>query len=161
MSAVLADYLPWIGVWAGSGETQAGQKTLIRTEFYPAMDSCGLGMHFEAWDPQLSTLYHGVRAMLAPAPSGVLRALAYSTIHGALLLELTPDDEGVMALAGESIAGNLISVTFVQEDPDRLLFTAFWRPPQTKGEGEMPRMSCLMKRVSPMKVPPPTSQQKA
>jgi hypothetical protein len=154
VSGALTDYLPWIGVWAGVGETQAGQDALIRTEFYPAMDSAGLAMHFEAWDVRMSMMYHGVRAMLAPAPSGVLRALAFSTIHGALLLELTPDDEGVMALAGESLAGNRISVTFVQEGPDHLLFTASWRPPHAKGDDEMPRMTCLMKRSAPMKAPP-------
>jgi hypothetical protein len=136
-------------------------RRLIRTEFYPAMDSTGLGMHFEAWDPRMSVLYHGVRAMLAAAPSGVLRALAYSSIHGALLLELTPDDEGVMALAGESMTGNRISVTFVQEEPDQLLFTAFWRPPQTRGEDDRPSMTCVMRRALPMKIPAPTSPPQA
>jgi len=158
MTATIRDYLPWFGAWTGVGETQAGQETLIRTEFSPAMESAGIVMHFEAWDRDLSVMYHGVRAMLAQAPSGVLRALAYSSIHGPLLLELTPDDEGVMALAGESQAGNYISVTFVEEDPDHLLFTASWRPPQARTEDVQPRMSCRMQRAVPMRFPPPTSR---
>ncbi|MCB9893523.1 MAG: hypothetical protein H6839_03640 [Planctomycetes bacterium] len=154
MNNGIADYLPWVGVWAGVGDTQAGQQTAIRTDFVPALDGTGLQMHFEAWDTEFKTLYHGVRAVLAPAPSGVLRALAYSTIHGPLLLELTPDDEGVMALAGESLGRNHISVTFVQDAPAELLFMAFWRPAGGNvPDGDDPRMTCRLKPATPWNSP--------
>jgi hypothetical protein len=150
----VSDYYPWIGVWTGVGEAQAGQETFIRTDFASAMDGSGIRMHFEAWDLGMNAMFHGVRAVLAPAPSGVLRAMAYSTIHGPLILELTPDDEGVMALAGESLANNHISVTFVQEAPGKLLFTGFWRPAgQTLAADDGPRMTCLLAPAVPWKPP--------
>lgn len=148
MTARIHDFLHWIGVWAGMGETQAGQPCYIRNRFYQELDGQGIGMHFEAWDPGMTTLYHGVRAVLAAAPSGVLRALAYSTMQGPLILELTEDDDGVMALSGENLAGQRISVTFVQESPEQLLFTAFWRPPQAP-RLEGPSMTCHLTRSGP------------
>ena len=152
MTQRVTDYLHWIGTWTGEGATQAGQKTLIRNTFSLAMDGTGLEMHFEAFDTAMSVMFHGVRSMLAPAPSGVLRALAYSTIHGPLLLSLMPDDEGVMALSGDSRAGNRISVTFVEEAADSLLFTAFWRRPDEPlvGDGAA-RMTCKLHRCHPWK----------
>jgi hypothetical protein len=152
VNASVSDYMHWIGTWAGVGETQVGQKTLIRQTFKLAMDGTGIEMHFEAFDPALSVMYHGVRSVLASAPSGVLRALAYSTIHGPLLLELMPDDEGVMALSGDSQDGNRISVTFVEESADELLFTAFWRGVDEPVAGkDAPRMTCRLERSQPWK----------
>ena len=150
MTPRVADYQRWVGTWTGEGGTQAGQKTLIRQTFSLALDGTGLEMHFEAFDTSLSVMFHGVRSMLAPAPSGVLRALAYSTIHGPLLLELMPDDEGVMALSGDYQSGSQISVTFVEEAPDTLLFTAFWRGPGEPVAGDdTPRMTCRLQRCRP------------
>lgn len=154
MTPSVAEYMGWIGVWTGIGDTQAGQQTLIRTSFALAMDGTGIEMDFEAWDTGASVMYHGVRSVLAPAPSGVLRALAFSTIHGPLILELMPDDEGVMALSGDSQAGNRISVTFVEENPEQLLFTAFWRrPDQPFASDDTPRMTCELRRAHPWKPP--------
>ena len=158
MNATVSDYLGWVGVWTGIGETQAGQPTLIRSTFEFAMDGNGLEMHFEAWDPDVNVLFHGVHSVLARAPSGMLRALGFSTIHGPLILELMPDDAGVMALSGDSQTGNRISVTFVEEAPDQLLFTAFWRTPDQPFSSEAtPRMTCTLKRGSPWKPGPPAN----
>lgn len=33
MTARVGDFLHWIGVWAGMGETQAGQPCYIRNRF--------------------------------------------------------------------------------------------------------------------------------
>jgi hypothetical protein len=159
MAEPIGHYLSWIGVWTGTGEAQAGMETLIRVEMFPAAAGTGLGFHFEAYDLQATRLYHGVRAVVAAAPSGALRAIAWSSIHGSLLLEQTPDDEGVLALTGTSRTGNQISVTFVEETPDQLLFTAFWRPPNARTDDDRPRMTCVIRRVTPVKFdPPPTSQ---
>ncbi len=152
MTARIGDFLPWIGVWAGMGETQAGQPCYIRNRFYLDLDGQGLGMHFEAWDTGMTTLYHGVRSMLAAAPSGILRALAYSTVQGPLILDLTEDDEGVMALSGENLLGHRISVTFMQESPEQLLFTAFWRQPHAP-RTEGPSMTCRLTRSLPWQPP--------
>lgn len=153
MLRVLRPYLPWIGVWTGAGEAQAGMPILVRNEVFAAVANQGIGFHFEAFDPGAKVLYHGVRSIVAVAPTGAVRAIAWSSIHGPLQLEQTPDDEGVLALSGASRAGNQITVTFVEEGPNELLFAAFWRPPGAKTDDDRPRMSCLMKRVTPMKFP--------
>lgn len=154
MNQRVSDYLGWIGVWTGVGDTQAGQQTLIRTSFALAMDGTGIEMDFEAWDTSASVMYHGVHSVLAPAPSGVLKALGFSTIHGPLILELLPDDEGVMALSGDSQAGNRISVTFVEENREQLLFSAGWRSPDDPLASEdSPRMTCNLKRARAWKPP--------
>lgn len=157
MSKSLQRYLPWVGIWTGIGEAQAGMNTLVRTEVFQAVAGQGIGFHFEAFDVEARNLYHGVRAIVTPAPSGIVRAIAWSSIHGALILEQTPDDEGVMALAGESKVGNRISVTFVEEGPDELLFTAYWRPPHARTDDDSPRMAIPMRRISPLQVPMPGS----
>ncbi|MBZ0136016.1 MAG: hypothetical protein K8I27_06545 [Planctomycetes bacterium] len=157
MSNDLRGYLPWVGVWTGIGEAQAGMSTLVRTEVFYAAAGQGIGFHFEAFDTEARNLYHGVRAVVVPAPSGVVRAVAWSSIHGPLILEQTPDDEGVLALAGESRAGNHISVTFVEEGPDELLFAAFWRPQHGGAKPDAPSMSIPLRRVTPLQVPMPGS----
>ena len=157
MSDDLRCYLPWVGVWTGTGEAQAGMNTLARTEIFSAVMGKGIGFHFEAFDTEARILYHGVRAIVVPAPSGVVRAIAWSSIHGPLILEQTPDDEGVLALAGESKAGNRISVTFVEEGPDELLFMGYWRPPHSRPETDPPRMSIPLQRITPLQVPTPGS----
>lgn len=148
----LAPYLGWIGVWGGEGEAQTGDPTIVRTEFSLVQGGTALSMHFEACDPGYRILYHGVRAILSQAPNGDLRGIAYSTIHRGYLIELTPDDEGVMALTGATRGGNRIFVTFVQEDADNLLFTASWRPNTSAPAGDdTPRMSAPLRRLFPMK----------
>lgn len=157
MNESLRQYLQWVGVWTGIGEAQAGMETLVRNEVFQAVAGQGIGFHFEAYDLEAARLFHGVRAVVAPAPSGVVRAVVWSSIHGAMILEQTPDDQGVLALSGESHAGNHITVTFVEEGEDELLFTASWRPPHTEPQRDAPRMTALLRRVSPLNVPMPGS----
>lgn len=149
----LQSYMRWEGVWTGRGESQLGQPVLVRCEFNEELRGAALGMHFEAYDESLTTLYHGVRAYLGPAGDQKLACTAYSTIHGPLLLERTPDDDGVMALSGLTLAGNQISVTFVEEVDGSLLFTAFWRPPSMPLHESLPRMHCRLTRAA-LFVPP-------
>lgn len=149
----LQTYLRWEGVWTGRGESQAGQQVLVRVEFKEELCGAALGMHFEAFDETLSILYHGVRAYLGPAGPKKLSCIAHTTIHGPLLMERTPDDDGVLALSGQSRAGNQISVTFVEEVDGSLLLTAFWRPPHTALHENLPRMHCRLTRAA-LFVPP-------
>jgi hypothetical protein len=149
----LQRYMRWEGVWTGRGESQAGQVVIVRCEFSEALRGEAMGMHFEALDESLGILYHGVHAYLAPTRQGDLRCSAHSTIHGPLIFDRTPDDEGVLALTGMSVAGNQISVTFVEEDPTSLMFTAFWRPPNAALNENLPRMHCRLSRPA-LFVPP-------
>jgi hypothetical protein len=84
-------------------------------------------------------------------PERALRAVAFSTIHKAFLLDLLPDEEGVMALSGVTSAGNRIWVTFIQESSDALQFTGFWRAPgQPVDAPGLPRMSAQLRRLRPL-----------
>jgi hypothetical protein len=151
MSWTLQDFQRWGGVWGGAGEAQTGMPISLRVEFDVIQDGNALRMHFEACDPGYQSLYHGVRAVLATAPSGALRAVAFSTIHKAFLLDLLPDEEGVMALHGVTSAGNRIWVTFKQESSDALQFTGFWRAPgQPVDAPGLPRMSAQLRRLRPL-----------
>lgn len=147
----LRPYRNWIGTWAGPGEAQTGAPVIVRQTFELYMDGHALLMHFEAMDPDATRLYHGVRSLLRADNHGVLHAAAYSTIHGCMLFDATPDDEGVLALAAQSPDGNLVNVTFVEEASDALLFTAGFRPPRVPLDTPgLPRMHARLKRLLPV-----------
>jgi hypothetical protein len=152
----ITPYLAWLGTWGGSGQAQDGQAVRIRCTFETVVCDTALRMSFEATDLSGQTLYHGVVACLGPTPTGDMRAVALSTIHGNLLLEQTPDDEGVLALAGQSQQGNHLNVTFVPEAPGRLLFTGSWRPPSVPPDDpRYGRMTANLGKLMPMQMPPP------
>ncbi|MBK9974289.1 MAG: hypothetical protein IPP14_05910 [Planctomycetes bacterium] len=160
MNQSITPFLAWLGTWGGSGEAQDSQAVRIRCTFETVVADTALRMAFEATDLTGQTLYHGVVACLGPTPTGQLRAVALSTIHGNLLLEQTPDDEGVMALAGIAGNGNHIMVTFVPEGPDRLLFSAMWRPPEAAPDDpRLGRMTANLGKLTPMRMPPPDQRQ--
>lgn len=155
MNQGITPYLAWLGTWGGSGEAQDGQAVRIRCTFETAVADTALRMSFEATDLSGQTLYHGVVACLGTLPTGGLRAVALSTIHGNLMLEQTPDDEGVLALSGRAQNDNQINVTFVQEAPGRLLFTGMWRPPGVPlDDPRFGRMTANLGKLVPMRVSP-------
>lgn len=148
MTAPVDEFRHWFGVWTGVGEGQDGTPVLVRNEVFETMDCTGVAFHFEAYDQDLKTLYHGFRAILCAAPNGVERAFAYSTLHGVMILERTPDDAGVLALSGESDAGNRISVTMVEENGDEMLFAAFARSAdEPLKDDDTPRATVKLKRA--------------
>lgn len=154
MTPLVEEFSDWHGVWTGHGEAQAGMPVLVRNEVFMGVECTALAFHFEAFDPKAETLFHGVRAVLSIAPNGVQRATAYSTIHGALLLDRTQDDDGVLALGGLTANGNLISVTMMLESANEMMFAAFWRPPNVElNDPATPRMTVRLKRIHPWQMP--------
>lgn len=151
----LARYWPWCGLWGGTGSAQDGRPVAIRMVVERQLLDSVLRMHFEATSPDGAVLYHGVVTSIGVTPSGQVRAATYSTIHGSMVLDQTPDDEGVLALAGESLRGNQINVTIVEESPGALMFAALWRPPGARADDpRLGRMASRLSRLAPMKFGP-------
>ncbi|MBE7492479.1 MAG: hypothetical protein HS108_12060 [Planctomycetes bacterium] len=150
----LAGYRAWCGVWGGTGAAQDGRPVHIRMEIAPDQFGVALRMHFEATSPDGSVLYHGVVTTIGAGPSGALCAATFSTIHGAMVLHQTPDDENVLALEGESLRGNRIQVTILGEGPRALGFAALWRPPGASlDDPRLGRMTATLARLEPMRPP--------
>lgn len=148
MSNKLANYTHWTGVWSGKGKTESGAGTVVRVEFEAVHDGAALRLHLEVCDPSITKLQHGLRAILAPTSAGGLRAPAYSTVHEGLLLDLTPDDEGVMALTGVAGPDKRVFYTFVEDAPDEMSLTLFWRERRQKvSDPGLPRMFARLHRL--------------
>lgn len=150
----LARYWNWCGLWGGTGSAQDGRPVAIRMVVQRRLLDSTLGMHFEATSPDGAVLYHGVITAIGPTPTGQVRAATFSTIHGSMVLDQTPDDEGVLALAGQSLRGNQINVTIAEENPQHLMFTALWRPPGAMADDpRLGRMASPLTRLAPMRIP--------
>lgn len=142
------EFRRWIGVWTGRGAARTGEGIRIRAEIAGELEDTALCFHIEAFDVDRDELRHGIRIVLGEAPSGLQRAIGYSTLRGMLLPERTPDDEGVVALNGATEDGGRIELTFVEEEPHRLLFTWLWRASEEE-DSDAPRMSCRLRRMFP------------
>lgn len=146
MTDKLPDFAAWIGVWYGRGEAADGNTIHARCAFEPGPSEGTLRLDFEVVESEINLLLHAMRAHIGPGPGGV-RGVGYSTLHGALVFEQTPDDAGVLALAGASPAGVQFNMTFVQETTDHLLFTEVARAPGDSNGGA--RMSAALERLIP------------
>lgn len=151
----LARYWDWCGLWGGTGSAQDGRPVAIRMVVQRRLLDSTLGMHFEATSPDGAVLYHGVITAIGLTPTGQVRAATFSTIHGSMVLDQTPDDDGVLALAGRSLRGNQINVTIVEESANALTFAALWRPPGARADDpRLGRMTSKLQRLAPMKFGP-------
>jgi hypothetical protein len=129
-----------------------GAKVRLRHEFQVVDEGTAVRYHFEMYDPEFKTLIHGVHSYLARDASGRVATVTYSTLFGLGSFEMTPDDDGVLALAGESDDGHRLTVTLVEEDDGSLFLTVFWRdveflPPDQR----VPSMSGILKRLQSWK----------
>ncbi|MBX3475834.1 MAG: hypothetical protein KF754_15800 [Planctomycetes bacterium] len=150
----MLQYWPWCGIWGGSGKAQDGRPVHIRMSVERRLHGHALRMNFEASSPDGGVLYHGVVSLVGVGPTGQVRAATFSTIHGAMVLDQTPDDAGVLALAGNTLAGNSILVTLHDQGPGKLGFAAQWRPPGAKADDpRMGRMAADLARLVPMRIP--------
>jgi len=156
----MARFIPWCGAWGGTGQAQDGRPVRIHMTVDRALLGVALRMHFEATNPEGDTLYHGVVCCIGPGPTGLVRAATFSTIHGSMVLEQTPDDDGVLALAGENLRGNHINVTIIEDDLQHLTFAALWRPPGARTDDpRLGRMAAPLARLLPFR--PPTGPRPA
>lgn len=126
----MTDQLGWlkglIGIWAGRGDLEDGTETHMRLDISSVVEGHALCIHLEAILPS-TQLVHGARLILGPGPDGALQCMAYSTVYGMVTLEPTPDDDEVLALAGQSATGVPLGFSFYAESEDTLVFSAIPR----------------------------------
>ena len=128
MRKAFKQYVRWIGIWIGSGETQLGNPTRVRREVKERLNGEALEVSVEYCHSETNELLHGVVGLLGVSADGVIRYSAYSNLHGNIMLEATPDDPGVLALSGNSPNKRFVSVTIVQDKDDHLMLTSHYHP---------------------------------
>ncbi|KAA0215490.1 hypothetical protein EDM80_05350 [bacterium] len=128
MRKAFKQYVRWIGIWIGSGETQLGNPTRVRLEVKERLNGEALEVSVEYCHSETNELLHGVVGLLGVSADGVIRYSAYSNLHGNIMLEATPDDPGVLALSGNSPNKRFVSVTIVQDKDDHLMLTSHYHP---------------------------------
>ena len=123
----LKPYHKWIGEWTGRGETLKGVPVLTRVQIRPRLADLALEFCVESMHEDSHELVHGVVAQLGVDPDGELRMTVYSTLHGSIIMPVTPEDPGALAIGGTSIAGNRVVVSLIEEN-DGLMLTSYWKP---------------------------------
>lgn len=126
MHKALQPFDRWAGDWAGKGTTKKGVPVNIRVAIHPRMAGETVEIEVESLSAANNRLVHGVVALVNARPDGRMRMAASSTIHGAMILDTTPEDPGAVAFAGRNVVGEHVVVSFLQ-DGDDLLLTAHWK----------------------------------
>lgn len=133
MRKEFAPYAGWVGNWTGAGETQKNLPAIVRMMIAPSMDGQFLQFTVEARLSKTGELAHGVVSQLTVDPDGWLRLCVASTLHGSMVMPVTPEDPGALAVEGRSVTGNHVVVSLVQ-DGDCLMLTSYWRAPTPSAE---------------------------
>jgi hypothetical protein len=119
----------WIGAWLGSGRASDGTALTVQATVDPTLFEVALRLQLHAVTVKGSTCC-AIVAAIGPTKDDRLRGAAFGMPMGNIVLEQTPDDEGVLALAGQSPDVGRVSISLLREDEDLMQFTARW------GEGE-------------------------
>jgi hypothetical protein len=142
----------WAGTWTGEAELEDGTSARVRVVIAPAVEGHALSFHIEVWlDGEV--LVDAARLILGPA-GDELGAVCWSSRYGMMVMRPTPDDEGVLALAGEMEAGGVLAVSFVPGEDEELLMTSAKRQPEAAGGAHEMALARLYRRV-PWKPPMP------
>ncbi|MBE7490376.1 MAG: hypothetical protein HS108_01230 [Planctomycetes bacterium] len=126
-------YKSWVGTWVGGGETLKSVPAEVTLQIEPQLDGLVLCFIVQAREPGTGRLIHGVVSHLTVDPDGWLRLGVTSTLHGSMIMPVTPEDPGALAVEGRSITGNHVVVSLVQEG-DGLMLTSYWRAPTPGAE---------------------------
>lgn len=140
-------YQHWIGEWSGRGHTKKHVPVNIRLSIKPRIAGSILEFVVESLHVNTSRLVHGVIALLSVDPDKQLRMSVTSTIHGTIVMPMTPEDPGALAFEGVSVTGNRLVVSFVEDGGD-LLLTAHWKPDSADAVEFTGVTSCRLKRLS-------------
>ncbi|MCB9933163.1 MAG: hypothetical protein H6841_07065 [Planctomycetes bacterium] len=147
MHTKLAPYWGWIGEWAGKGETLQGVPILMRMAVKPRLADQILDFEIQNLHAETGKLVHAVAGLMAVDPDGQRRMVVSSTIHGSMLMELTPEDPGAGAIEGISVTGNRVIVSLVEDD-DGLMLTSYWKKNEPEAE-QVGFTNVKLKRVTP------------
>ena len=125
MKTELRPYSNWIGEWTGRGETMNGIPIQTRMVVRPRLADQLLDIEVQNLHVETAQLVHGVVALMGVDPDGKRRMVVTSTVHGSMVMEMTPEDPGAAATEGISVTGNRVVVSLVQEDGG-LMLTSYW-----------------------------------
>lgn len=128
MNKHLHPFTGWIGTWAGKGVTLKGVPINTRLVIAPRLAGEVLDFEIENLHADTGKLVHGVAGLMAQDPDGQRRMAVSSTIHGTIVMTLTPEDPDAGAIEGLSVTGNRVIVSLVQEDGG-LMLTSYWKTP--------------------------------
>lgn len=133
MRKEFAPFSGWIGEWTGKGETLKGVPVITRMVLRPRLAEEVLEFEIVSQHAETDALVHGVVALMTVDPDGQLRMAVCSTIHGCIVMRLTPEDPGAAAIAGTSVTGNHVVVSLI-EDNSGLMLTSYWKKDEPKAE---------------------------
>jgi hypothetical protein len=137
----------WFGEWTGRGETMTGVPVMTRMVIQPRMAEQFIEFMVESLHAESQELVHGVVTMLTVDPDGETRMAVTSTMHGTIVMPVTPEDPGALAIEGMSVTGNHVVVSLIEED-DGLMLTSYWKPNEPEAE-KLGYTNIKLKRVSP------------
>jgi hypothetical protein len=137
----------WVGEWAGKGTTKKNVPVNIRVAIQPRMAGETVEISVESLSAANNKLVHGVVALVSAYPDGRMRMAASSTIHGAFLLDMTPEDPGAVAFAGRNVIGEHVVVSFLQDGND-LMLTAHWKADVPGNPEPVGVTNCRLRRVT-------------
>lgn len=126
-------YEGWVGRWVGAGETLKNVPATVTLDIQPALDGAFLAFSVQSRHPNTGALLQGVESLLTVDPDGWLRLCVASTLHGSMVMPVTPEDPGALAVEGRSVTGNHVVVSLIQEG-DSLMLTSYWRSPTPGAE---------------------------
>lgn len=147
MRSEFKQFARWIGEWTGKGQTKKGLPVNSRLVLRDRMAGEFLEFEVTSLHADTGALVHGVVCVLAVDPDKVLRMSVASTMHGCMVMPMTPEDPGAAAIEGTSVTGNHVVVSLVEENGG-LMLTSYWR---TKGSAPSDEpvgfTNILLKRV--------------
>jgi hypothetical protein len=133
MNKHLLPFFSWIGDWVGRGQTLNGVPINTRMSIRPRLANQVLDFEIENLHADTGKLVHGVAGLMAQDADGQRRMAVSSTIHGTIIMTLTPEDPDAGAIEGLSVAGNRVVVSLVQEDGG-LMLTSYWKKDTANAE---------------------------
>lgn len=143
----LKPYLKWVGEWAGRGESLNGVPVLTRLQIRPRLADLVLEFQVESVHEKTQELVHGVVAQLGVDPDGEIRMAVFSTLHGSVVMPATPEDPGALAVQGDSVTGNRVVVSLIEEDGG-LMLTSYWKPELSADAEPVGYSNVLLKRIA-------------
>ena len=143
----LQPYLKWAGEWVGRGVTKTDVPVTTRLVIVPRLAGQSLEFLVESIHSESHALVHGVVALMGVDPDGEVRFIVQSTIHGSIVMSVTPEDPGALAIAGNSVTGNYVVVSLIEENGG-LMLTSYWRPANDPDADPVGYSNVSLKRVT-------------
>lgn len=143
----IAPFRKWVGEWSGRGVTKKDVAVTTRVVIQPRMADQALEFVVESTATDSHELVHGVVALLGVDPDDVLRMCVYSTLHGSMVMPVTPEDPGALAIEGTNVHGNRVVVSLIEENGG-LMLTSYWKPELPADAEPVGFSNVLLKRIA-------------